>query len=414
MSLTNRAALLDAADPLAGFRSRFLLNSPLLGPGCTIYLDGNSLGPVSLDAEAALQEALESWRTHRIEGWTAGESPWLFLPETLGARLAPLVGAEPGEVIATGSTTVNLHQLLATLYDGHGKVLIDAGAFPTDRYALQSHLALRGRDPNDFLTFCPPDDDALDLALKSGVTLAVLPSVVYTSGRLLDMARLTRTARENGVTILWDLSHSIGAVPHSLSAIGADGAFWCSYKWLSAGPGAVGGLYLNACHHPKAPGMAGWFVADRTMMFSGSDALSPAPGAARLQLGTTHVFSLAPLAGSLNLFEDAGIGAIREKSLALTGFLREALASLTPEMATVTPVEDARRGGHLTLRHPQAASLSVALRAVGVVGDHRPPDLLRLAPAPLFTSFSECLEAVRRLRTVLDSGVETNAAGLVP
>lgn len=408
MSLDDSAARLDRADPLVRFRLRFTL------PPGVIYLDGNSLGPISLDAEAALQSALESWKTHRIEGWTEGETPWLFLPETLGARLAPLIGAEPDEVTATGSTTVNLHQLLSTLDDGRGKVLLDAGAFPTDRYALQSHLALRGGGSKDSLVFCPPDDDALDAALKSGVTLAVLPSVVYTSGRLLDVARLTATARAEGVTILWDLSHSIGAVPHNLSEIGADGAFWCSYKWLSAGPGAVGGLYLNRRHHDRSPGMAGWFGSDRAAMFSGSDTLTPAPGAARLQLGTTHVLSLAPLAGSLTLFEEAGIDAIREKSLAITTFLRDALTDLTPEMEVVTPREDARRGGHLTLRHPQAAATSVGLRSVGVVGDHRPPDLLRLAPAPLFTSFSECLEAVRRLRQVLDSDLETSAQSLVP
>ena len=251
MSLDDSAARLDASDTLDRFRERFLLSPDV------IYLDGNSLGPISVDAEAALLSAVESWKTRRIEGWTEGESPWLFLPENLGARLAPLIGTEPDEVVATGSTTVNLHQLLATLYDGRGNVLLDAGAFPTDRYALQSHLTLRGVDPKGALVYCPPDDDALDLALKSGVTLAVLPSVVYTSGRLLDMARLTATAQAHGVTTLWDLSHSIGAVPHCLSEIGADGAFWCSYKWLSAGPGAVGGLYLNRRHHEKAPGTGG-------------------------------------------------------------------------------------------------------------------------------------------------------------
>lgn len=407
MVLEERAAVLDAADPLARFRTRFAL-------GETIYLNGNSLGPVSIDARESLAWALDSWEIRRIEGWTEGEEPWLFLPERLGARLAPLIGAEPDEVIATGSTTLNLHQLLSTLYDGSGPILLDESAFPTDRYAIQSHLRLRGL-PESAVHFVPPDEDVIEEVLGRGVALAVLPSVVYTSGRLLDLTRLTRAARSHGTLILWDLSHSIGAVPHTLSAIGADGAFWCSYKWLSAGPGAVGGLYLNRRHFDRIPGIAGWFGAEKSALFSGSHTLQPAHGAARLQTGTTHVLSLAPLAGALMLFEEAGIGVIREKSLVLTGFLRECLATLVPELACITPRENTRRSGHLTLRHPQAGSLSKALRARGVVGDHRPPDLLRLAPAPLFTSFTECLEAARRLREILDTGLKSEAPeGLVP
>ncbi len=383
-------------------------------PEGVIYLDGNSLGPVSLDAKAALERAVNSWETHRIEGWTEGDEPWLFLPEKLGARLAPLIGAQPGEVVATGSTTLNLHQLLSTLYNGSGPILLDEHAFPTDRYALQSHLALRGLDPNDFLRLAPPDDDALEAAL-SGVALAVLPSVVYTSGRLLDLPRLTRAAQQNGARILWDLSHSIGAVPHALSEIGADGAFWCSYKWLSAGPGAVGGLYLNRKHFERSPGIAGWFGSDKKEMFSGAHTLVPAPGAARLQTGTTHLLSLAPLAGALELFEELGIETIRARSLELTALLRERLEELTPEIEIVTPRSDERRGGHLALRHPQAGALSRGLRAASVIGDHRPPDLLRLAPAALFTTPAECEEAVLRLRGILDRGLdEKNSGGLVP
>jgi kynureninase len=407
--LQNQAARLDAADALAGFRARFVL------PEDTIYLDGNSLGPVSMDAKASLERALNSWETHRIEGWIEGEAPWLFLPERIGARLAPLVGARADEVIATGSTTLNLHQLLATLYEGNGPILLDANSFPTDRYAIQSHLKLRGLDSETYLRFVEPDEDAIELSLIQGTGLAVLPSVVYTSGRLLDMARLTRAAQRSGTKVLWDLSHSIGVLPHALSEMGADGAFWCSYKWLSAGPGAGGGLYLNARHFDKAPGIAGWFGAAKEALFSGSHGLIPAPGAARLQTGTTHVLSLAPLAGTLTLFEEAGIEAVRAKSLALTGFLRECLAALAPELEAITPIEDNRRGGHLALRHPQAAALSRSLRAQGVVGDHRPPDLLRLAPAPLFTSFAECLEAARRVRAVLEAGLHRETAeGLVP
>jgi kynureninase len=383
-------------------------------PEGVIYLDGNSLGPLSWDAKNSLERAVQSWETHRIEGWTEGGEPWLFLPEKLGARLAPLVGAKPEEVVATGSTTLNLHQLLATLYDGSGPILLDENAFPTDRYAIQSHLKLRGLDPERFLRLAPPDDDALEAAL-TGVAMAVLPSVVYTSGRLLDLPRLTRAAHQSGAQILWDLSHSIGVVPHALSEIGVDGAFWCSYKWLSAGPGAVGGLYLNRKHFDLAPGIAGWFGSDKRAMFSGEHTLVPAPGAARLQTGTTHLFSLAPLAGALELFAELGIETIRARSLELTALLRKLLEEQVPEIEIVTPREDSRRGGHLALRHPRAGALSRGLRAASVIGDHRPPDLLRLAPAALFTSPEDCREAVLRLRGVLDRGLEESGSeGLVP
>ncbi|MGC4045604.1 MAG: kynureninase [Armatimonas sp.] len=410
MDFSAQAADFDKRDGLARFRERFPM------PPGVIYLDGNSLGPVSRDAKRSLEQALSSWETNQIEGWTEGEAPWLFLPEQIGARLAPLVGANPDEVIATGSTTLNLHQLLSTLYDGSGPILLDANSFPTDRYAIQSHLTLRGLNPETHLRFVEPDEATIEAVLEQErIALAVLPSVVYTSGRLLDMARLTRAMQAQGGIVLWDLCHSIGALPHALSEIEADGAFWCSYKWLSAGPGAVGGLYLNSRHFERAPGIAGWFGAAKTLLFSGSHTLTPAQGAGRLQTGTTHVLSLAPLAGVLTLFEEAGITAIRAKSLALTSFLRECLAELAPELVCITPTTDNQRGGHLTLRHPQAAALSRALRARGVVGDHRPLDLLRLAPAPLFTSFVDCVEAAQRVRQALDSGLNLETdGGLVP
>lgn len=401
------------------FRSRFRL------PDDAIYLDGNSLGPVCVDAEQALLGALDAWREHQIEGWTDGDAPWLFLAERLGARLAPLVGAEPGEVVACGSTTVNLHQLLATLYPGDGAIVMDASAFPSDRCAVESHLRLRGRDPRRWLRTVAARTDGLlaeeDVAAALGagdVTLAVLPAVVYTTGQLLDVAGLTREARARGVVVLWDCAHSIGAVPHALSAWGADAAFWCHYKWCNAGPGAVGGLYLNRRHHGRAPGLAGWFGARKETMFDAGAPFAPAGDAGALQIGTTHVLSLAPLDGALRPIEEAGIGWIRERSLALTAMLRErAEAALGPYGVRVaTPREDARRGGHVALRHPEAGALCRALRRERVIPDHRPPDTIRLAPAALYTDPHEVDAAVERLREILATGSWRTAepAGLVP
>jgi kynureninase len=412
----------DAEDPLRSFRDRFYLP-----PGGGIYLDGNSLGLLSRDAEASLLRVLNEWRERVIEGWTEADPPWFFLAERLAARAAALVGAEPGAVAVTGSTTVNLHQLLATLFvpalPGRTRILADELNFPSDLYAIESHLCLRGLDPATHLVKVASrdgrtlDEDDIARAFTSDVQIAVLPSVLYTSGQLLDMAFLTRQAQKWGVLIGWDLSHSIGAVPHELDDCGADFAFWCHYKYLNAGPGAVGGLYLNRRHWGRAPGLAGWWGSRKDRQFDMTHTFNPSEGAGALQIGTPHLLSLAPLEGALTLHEEAGMDRLRAKSLALTDFLRRLVEAELSALgfSAATPREDARRGGHLALVHPDAARLSRALRAVGVVPDFRPPDIIRLAPVALYTSFAECVEAIRRLKRLCEAGTDDAAApSLIP
>lgn len=400
---------LDRADPLARFRAEFFL------PPGQIYLDGNSLGLLSRRAEAALARVVNEWRALGIGAWTDAAPPWLTLAETAAENLAPLLGAAPDEICVTGQTTANLHQLLATLFDpAHPtrRVIVgDALNFVSDTYALQSHLRLRGLDPATHLRLVPSRDgrtlwleDLLEALAAPDVQLAVLPAVVFTSGQLLDVATLTRKARERGIVIGWDFSHSIGAVPHALDRDGADFAFWCNYKWLNAGPGAVGGLYLNRRHFNRAPGLAGWWGVRADRRFAMSPQPEPAVGAAALHIGTPHILSLAPLIGSLELIAEAGgIAALRAKSLALTDFLLEHLdAELAPLGVTVaTPRGHLARGGHLALAHPDAWRVCQALKSAGVVSDFRPPDLIRLAPSPLYTSFADCAEAVARLKQIL-------------
>jgi len=422
--LAAEAARLDASDPLAGFRERFYL------PGAdTIYLDGNSLGLLSRDAEASLRQTVDAWRDLAIGGWTDAPDPWFYLPERLASLLAPLVGAAPDEVIATGSTTVNLHQLLATFFDPteplRNKILSDAIAFPSDIYAIESQLRLRGLDPRTHLAFVASSDgrtltDAdIATAFTPDVQIAILPSVVYASGQLLDMAGITRAAHKRGIRIGWDCSHSIGALPHSLSAWDADFAFWCHYKYLNAGPGAVGGLYVNRRYHGHLPGLAGWFSSRKDRQFAMSHTLTPAEGAGALQIGTPHILSLAPLIGALGLLAEAGIEPLRRKSLALTAFLRKAIeARLSRYGVTIaTPVEDGRRGGHLALVHPEAAALSRALRQAGVIPDYRPPDIIRLAPVALYNTFADCHRAVERLQRLLEYGThrsQSTATDIIP
>jgi kynureninase len=407
--LLEKAAALDRADPLARLRAEFYVQ-----PG-EIYLDGNSLGLLCRPAEAAAQRALAEWRTLGINGWTDAAPPWVELPERIAARLAPLIGAAPEQICLTSSTTGNLHQLLATLFQPAGTrnvILGDQLNFSSDAHAITSHLRLRGLDPARHYREVRSRDgrtlheDDLIAALTPDVGLAVLPAVLFTSGQLLDVARLTRAARDRGVPIVWDCSHSIGAVPHAFDADDVDAAFWCSYKYLNAGPGAVGGLYLSRRHSARAPGLAGWWGVKLSRRFAMSHVHEPADAAAALHVGTPHVLSLAPLGGALELFTAAGgIAPLRAKSLALTAYLMELIdAELAPlGFRVVNPRADAARGGHVALAHPEAWRLCQALKEAKVVPDFRQPDVIRLAPTALYNRFADCAEAVARLKTIVET-----------
>jgi kynureninase len=401
------AADLDARDPLAAFADEF--HKP---PGM-IYLDGNSLGLLCKPAEVALKAAVEAWRSRAILGWTEGPDPWFEMSRKAARLLAPILGAQPADVMVGQSTTVNLHQLLATYYDPDGpapKILIDEWCFPSDRYAVESHLRLRGRDSKADLVVVPYRDHLLEdadvlTAMDAGVGLAALPSVGYRSGQLLDMAGLTWEARKRGVVILWDCSHSAGVVPHRLGADEIDLAFGCTYKFLNGGPGSVGWLYAERGFREAVPGLAGWFGSDPGRQFEMGSAFHPADDAGRFLIGTPHVLSLAPVLGALELINRAGIDAIRRKSQDLTGTLLLLARRLERfGVRVITPREKEHRGGHITLAHPAAGKLSRALRARGVIPDFRPPDLLRLAPAPLYTSFAECERAIDVLEDIIATG----------
>ncbi len=404
------AEQLDAADPLGNFRERFFI------PDGQIYLDGNSLGLLCREAERTLLSVLEKWKAGGIGGWLEGDSPWFTMAESLSARLAKLVGAEADEVAVANSMTINLHQLLSTLYKPDAKrrkVLIDAHSFPTDRYALRSHLRLRGLDPDENIVIAPAgdsrflDEAEIEKALKDPtLQMALFPSVVYTTGQLLDLKRLCRAARENGVIIGIDMSHSVGVMPHALDEWGADFAGWGHYKWLNAGPGAVAGLYLNRRHFDQNgfvdAGLAGWWSVHKESMFEMSDQFFPGLGASALQIGTPAVLSMAPIDGALRPIEEAGLVRVRAKSLAMTEFLMSAIEWELEEFGFTigTPREPERRGGHVSLRHEQAQAMCLSLRARGIIPDFRKPDVIRLAPSPLYNSFTDCWAAIAMLKEI--------------
>ncbi len=415
------AKRLDAADPLANFRERFFV------PAGKIYLDGNSLGLLCHDAERTLLAVLQSWKTGGIGGWLEGDSPWFTLAESLAARVAKLVGAQANEVAIANSMTINLHQLLSTLYKPDAKrrkVLIDAHSFPTDRYALRSHLRLRGLNPEENIVIAPAGDSRFldETEIEKALTdptlqMALFPSVVYTTGQLLDLERICRAAQKNGVIIGIDMSHSVGLIPHALDDWGADFAGWGHYKWLNAGPGAVAGLYLNRRHFDANgyvdAGLAGWWSVHKESMFEMADEFLPGMGASALQTGTPAVLSMAPIAGALVPIEEAGLERMRAKSLAMTEFLMAAIDSELAEFGFQigTPREPERRGGHVSVRHPDAQAMCLALRARGVIPDFRKPDVVRLAPSPLYNSFSDCWEAIAALKEIAASGAYEDFEG---
>lgn len=403
---------LDQQDPLADFRARFYTRED------QIYMDGNSLGLLSRDAEEAVQTALAQWKDLGIEGWTSADPMWFTLGETLGELTSEMVGAQPDEVVVTGTTTVNQHQLVATFYRPEGnrrKIIATELDFPSDIYALQSQILLKGGDPERDLIRVPSRDgrtiaeeDLID-AMTGDVAMAVLPSVLYRSGQLLNMGRLTQAAREHGILIGFDCAHSVGVVPHEFDASGIDFAYWCTYKYLNAGPGSVGGLYVNRRHFGTRPGLSGWWGYHKERQFDMVHDWEGAPSAGAWQISTVPLLSAAPLHGSLRIFREAGIDRIREKSLQQTEYLMNLLEAndlLGPKYgyAIGTPREPGRRGGHIAVEHPEGARVAKALKNRGIVPDFREPNVVRLAPIALYTRYADIWDVAQALRGVIDTG----------
>ena len=409
----------DARDPLARFRKLFAR------PPGQIYLDGGSLGLCSQDAERAVLRALGEWKAKANQSWSNPSGGWSKLSENLAARVAALVGAHPEEVAIANSSTLNLHQLLATVYRRQfhrPDILIDGFASGSDRAVLWSHLELRGLDPERQLLALPPEPDRLfdEARIEAAMAqptlqLAIFPAVVWATGQLLDLERICRAARGHGVLVGLDLSDSLGVIPHALAAWDADFAFWGHDSFVNAGPGAVAGLYLNRryfdSHRGLRAGLAG--RPGRNGAEGGDLAQNSqrADLAAALQLGPAPMLSLAPLDGALRMVEEAGLERLRAKSLHLTQFLRSAVESEIPGLRFITPRETERRGAHLALRHPAAREICAALRANGVSADFREPDIIALAPSPLYNSFTECWDAVQILRRIVDLPADAALAG---
>jgi kynureninase len=402
----------DSEAPLRSFRERFYTQ-----PG-QIYMDGNSLGLLSRDAEASVLQALEQWKTLGIGGWLEADPAWFYLGEELGRRMAPLVGAWPESVVVAGGTTINLHALVATFYEPTAtrrKIVADELDFPSDIYALEAQIALRGGEPERDLVKVPSRDgrtiaeEDVIAALTDEVALLLLPSVLYRSGQLFDIQRVTAEAHARGILVGWDCCHSIGAIPHQFDAWDVDFAFWCNYKYLNAGPGSIGALYVNERHFEKLPALPGWWGYEKSRQFDMRHEFEPARGAGGWQISTISVLSAAPLLGSLAMFAEAGLETVRAQSLAMTDYLielleAEGLLSAPYNYAIGTPLEHSRRGGHVAVEHEHGPQIARALKQRGVIPDFRPPNVVRLAPIPFYVTYVDCWETVQHLRAIVDSG----------
>lgn len=402
---------LDKKDPLASFRSRFFI------PENSIYFDGNSLGLMSKDAQESLTRVTREWQEKAINGWLAAGQPWFYFAEKLGAEAAELVGAAADEVVAAASATVNIHSLLSSFYKPAGKqkkILADELNFPSDIYALQGQVKLKGLNPQEDLVLVRSRDGStlneedIVAAMTDDIALVFLPSVLYRSGQLLDMEYLAQKAHERGIIIGFDCCHSVGAIPHEFDQWGIDFALWCSYKYMNGGPGSPAFLYVNRKHFNEEALLAGWFGSDKEKQFDMALDFCQAKSAGAWQISTPVILGLAPLQGSLQVFRQAGIRRIREKSLQMTAylmFLVDNILSQAPYNFTVATLrEPERRGGHVALRRAADSwSICQALKAGGVIPDFRPPDIIRIAPVALYNTYHEIWRAVHILKRIIDS-----------
>ena len=392
MSNLEEAFGLDRRWEFVSRRSSFEL------PGGLIYLDGNSLGPPLRGLADDVAAVVRDWSEHLISGWfgTDGGEGWVGLPERVGSKLEPILGAAPGSVVACDSTTVNLYKAVQAACDLRpGDLLTDSGNFPTNLYALAGIADARGRR----LVVVEPD--SIETAINSSVGVVSLTQVDFRSGRLHDLASITRRVHEVGALAIWDLSHTAGAMPIDLELNGVDLAVGCGYKYLNGGPGAPAYIYVR----PDLDGevrnpIAGWFGHRRPFDFSAE--FLPDDGVGRMRVGTPHVLSLVALDAALDVFADVEIADLRGASQSLTGFFIEMVdRELGSAVEVITPRDAELRGSHVSIRLPRADRLVASLATAGVIGDFRNPDVARFGLSALFNTHEEVVRAVTEISAAL-------------
>jgi kynureninase len=423
---TQTAEALDAADELAPFRARFALPAP-------VYLCGHSLGPQPNSARAAVLTHLDKWAEQGVSGHFTAQGAWATLEDAASTPGCAIVGAEPGEVVFMNALTVNLHLMMTAFYTpniaaGRVEVLVEEHAFPSDEYAVQSHLRARGIDPQIAVVRLRPRvgehllreesiiDEIFARAARGSLALVILPGVQYFTGQVLPMANIARACNEVSVPCGLDLAHAVGNIPLSLHDWGVDFAVWCTYKYLNSGPGAVAGAFVHAKHGDctSKNRLGGWWGQERETRFAMGPDFIPQTGAYGFQISNPPILALAPVIASLELFAEAGgMHVLRKKSVLLTNFLQQQLLErLGSDIEIVSPSESSRRGCQLSIRlrcAPHAAkAVQAELRTRGIVCDVREPDVMRVAPIPLYNSFGDVAVFVAALADILPDLAETS------
>ena len=412
----DHARSLDAADPLARYRDRF--SFPKKDDGRpVVYLLGNSLGLMSDSAQVAIADELRRWGSLAVDGHFQEPGDWLTYQDAFRDKAARLVGAHENEIVFMNTLTMNLHVMLISFYQPQGertKILIEENAFPSDRYAVGSQVRIHGLDPSSTVIVAraregevvlrTEDVEALLDEWGEEIALVMLPGINYLSGQLFDMKRIAAAARKQGCAVGFDLAHSVGNVGHALHDWDVDFAVWCTYKYLNGGPGAVAGSFVHERHGSNSaiPRLAGWYGNDPDIRFEMRESFEPHRGADGWQTSNPPILAMAPVKASVEMFDEVGLGALREKSQKLTGYLESLLDGLGSDpFEILTPRDPDARGCQLSLRIPNAREVRSRLSERGVMVDFREPDVIRAAPVPLYNTFEDAWVFVDELRSVL-------------
>lgn len=411
------ASVLDEADPMREFRDRF--NFPDFSDGRElIYFTGNSLGLQPKTAREYIDQEIDDWARFAVEGHLHARHPWLPYHEFVTEPMARIIGAKPIETIVMNSLTVNLHLMLVSFYRPEGirrRIVIERGAFPSDQYAVKSQLRFHGVDPEDGLIELSPRDsestlrteDIVEMIDKNGdeIALVLLGGVNYYTGQAFDMAAITEAGHKAGAIVGFDLAHAAGNLHLSMHDWDVDFAVWCSYKYLNAGPGGIAGAFVHERHANSydLPRFAGWWGHNKRTRFLMGPEFDPLPGAEGWQLSNPPILQLAALRASLEIFDDVGMSNLRAKSEALTGYLEYLLSQIDDDrISIITPCDPAQRGCQLSIRVKDSDKLLFdAITDRGVIADWREPDVIRVAPAPLYNSFNDVFSFSRILSECL-------------
>ncbi len=433
---TTFAAEMDAQDTLKDYREQFFIPKQPNGDD-VLYFTGNSLGLQPKTARKWVESVLDGWETLAVEGHFNGANPWMTYHEEVSAKMAAIVGAKPIETVAMNLLTVNLHLLLVSFYRPNGKrrkIVIEKGAFPSDQYAVKSQIAFHQSISNSKFQIPnseeePPEggtqNNLIELAPRDGedvlrtediiatleenadeIALVMLGGINYYTGQFFDIERITEAGHKIGAVVGWDLAHAAGNVELKLHEWNVDFACWCSYKYLNSGPGGIGGAFVHERHAESfdLPRFAGWWGHDKETRFLMDDKFVPMRGAEGWQLSNQPIFLLASLRASLDIFEEAGMENLREKSVKLTNYLEFLLGEIHDErIEIITPSDETMRGCQLSIRVKNSdKSLFKAIFDKGVIADWREPDVIRVAPVPLYNSFTDCWKFVEILKDCLE------------